>query len=89
LICGGWVGIGVAILKFRLVTTEWCSASEILVDYPQLTNKIEVTDGNAYVTIERAEEFMELVKLAGEVVVGEVFLDTGEPYIEIYDSYRE
>lgn len=76
-------------MKFRLVTTNWYSASEILVDYPQLTNKIEVTDGNAYVTIERAEEFMELAKLAGEVVVGEVFLDTEEPYIEIYDSYRE
>lgn len=76
-------------MKFRLVTTNWISASEILRDYPQLINKIEVTDGNAYVTIERIEEFMELAKLAGEVVVGELFLDTGEPYIEIYDSYRE
>lgn len=74
---------------FRLVTTKWISASEILKDYSQLINKIEIIDDNAYITVERAEEFMELAKLAGEVVVGGVFLDTEEPYIEIYDSYRE
>ena len=76
-------------MKFRLVTTKWTNASKILKDYPQLINKIEVTDGNAYITVERTEEFMELAKLAGEIVVGKVFLDTREPYIEIYDSYRE
>lgn len=76
-------------MKFRLVTTKWTNASKILKDYPQLINKIEVTDGNAYITVERTEEFMELAKLAGEIVVGKVFLNTQEPYIEIYDSYRE
>ena len=76
-------------MKFRLVTTKWTNASEILKDYPQLIDKIEVTDGNAYIAVERAEDFMDLAKLAGEIVVGKVFLDTGEPYIEIYDSYRE
>ena len=76
-------------MKFRLVTTKWTNASKILKDYPQLINKIEVTDGNAYITVERTEEFMELAKLAGEIVVGTVFLNTQEPYIEIYDSYRE
>lgn len=76
-------------MKFRLVTTKWTNANKILKDYPQLINKIEVTDGNAYITVERTEEFMELAKLAGEIVVGEVFLNTQEPYIEIYDSYRE
>ena len=49
-------------MKFRLVTTKWTNASKILKDYPQLINKIEVTDGNAYITVERAEEFMELAK---------------------------
>ena len=76
-------------MKFRLVTTKWTNANKILKDYPQLINKIEVTDGNAYITVERTEEFMELAKLAGEIVVGTVFLNTQEPYIEIYDSYRE
>lgn len=78
-------------MKFRLINTHsmYCSAEELLRDYPQLSDKVEITDGKAYITIEKADEFMKLSKFAGEIVVGENFLSKNEPFIEIYDSYRE
>lgn len=76
-------------MKFRLITTVEESVSGILTEYPQLKDKIEVVDEKAYITIEKVDDFMELAKLAGEIVVGEKFLSTNEPFIEIYDSYRE
>lgn len=78
-------------MKFRLINTHsmYCSAEELLRDYPQLSDKVEITDGKAYITIEKADEFMKLSKFAGEIVVGEFFISTNEPFIEIYDGYRE
>lgn len=76
-------------MKFRLVTTVEESVSGILAEYPQLKDKIEVVDEKAYITIKKVDDFMEFAKLAGEIVVGEKFLSTNEPFIEIYDSYRE
>lgn len=76
-------------MKFRLVTTVEESVNGILAEYPQLKDKIEVVGEKAYITIEKVDDFMELAKLAGEIVVGEKFLSTNEPFIEIYDSYRE
>ena len=80
---------GIAIMRFKLITTLYNSASKILADYPQLTNKVEVVDDNAYITIDKVEKLMELTELAGEIVVGANFIGTHEPVIEIYDGYRE
>ena len=78
-------------MKFILINTHsmYCSAEELLRDYTQLSDKVEITDGKAYITIEKADEFMELAKLAGEIIVGGKHCITNEPFIEIYDGYRE
>lgn len=78
-------------MKFRLINTHsiYCSADELLRDYPQLSDKVEIIDGKAYITIEKADEFMKLANFAGEIVVGKNFTSTNELFIEIYDGYRE
>ena len=76
-------------MRFRLITTSIIDAEPILIKYPQLKDKVEVEDGDAYVEVESTEELMELAKLSGEIVVGEDFIGTKEPFIEIYDGYRE
>lgn len=76
-------------MRFRLITTAIIDAEPILIEYPQLKDKVEIVDGDAYVDVESAEELMELAKLSGEIVVGEDFIGTKEPFIEIYDGYRE
>lgn len=76
-------------MRFRLITTSIIDAEPILIKYPQLKDKVEIVDGDAYVEVESAEELMELAKLSGEIVVGEDFIGTKEPFIEIYDGYRE
>lgn len=76
-------------MRFRLITTSIIDAESILTKYPQLKDKVEIVDGDAYVDVESAEELMELAKLSGEIVVGEDFIGTKEPFIEIYDGYRE
>lgn len=73
-------------MRFRLITTSIIDAEPILIKYPQLKDKVEIVDGDAYVEVESAEELMEFAKLSGEIVVGE---DFKEPFIEIYDGYRE
>lgn len=76
-------------MRFRLITTAIIDAEAILIEYPQLKDKVEIVDGDAYVDVESAEELMEFTKLSGEIVVGEDFIGTKEPFIEIYDGYRE
>ena len=76
-------------MRFRLITTSIIDAEPILIKYPQLKDKVEFVDGDAYVEVESTEELMELAKLSGEIVVGEDFIGTKEPFIEIYDGYRE
>ena len=76
-------------MRFRLITTSIIDAEHILIEYPQLKDKVEIVDGDAYVDVESAEELMEFTKLSGEIVVGEDFIGTKEPFIEIYDGYRE
>ena len=76
-------------MRFRLITTSIIDAEPILIKYPQLKDKVEIVDGDAYVEVESTEELMELAKLSGEIVVGEDFMGTKEPFIEIYDGYRE
>lgn len=76
-------------MRFRLITTSIIDAEPILIEYPQLKDKVEIVDGDAYVDVESAEDLMELTKLSGEIVVGEDFIGTKEPFIEIYDGYRE
>lgn len=76
-------------MRFRLITTSLIDAEPILIEYPQLKGKVGIVDGDAYVDVESAEELMELAKLSGEIVVGEDFIGTKEPFIEIYDGYRE
>lgn len=76
-------------MRFRLITTAIIDAEPILIEYPQLKDKVEIVDGDSYVDVESAEELMELAKLSGEIVVGEDFIGTKEPFIEIYDGYRE
>jgi hypothetical protein len=76
-------------MRFRLITTSIIDAEPILIKYPQLKDKVEIVDGDAYVEVESAEELMEFAKLSGEIVVGEDFIGTKEPFIEIYDGYRE
>jgi len=76
-------------MRFRLITTSIIDAESILTKYPQLKDKVEIVDGDAYVDVESAEDFMEFIKLSGEIVVGEDFIGTKEPFIEIYDGYRE
>lgn len=76
-------------MRFRLITTSIIDAEPILIKYPQLKDKVEIVDGDAYVDVESAEDFMEFIKLSGEIVVGEDFIGTKEPFIEIYDGYRE
>ena len=76
-------------MRFRLITTSIIDAEPILIKYPQLKDKVEIVDGDAYVEVESAEELMEFAKLSGEIVVGEDFIGTKEPFIEIYDVYRE
>ena len=76
-------------MRFRLITTSIIDAEAILTEYPQLKDKVEIVDGDAYVEVESAEELMELAKLSGEIVVGEDFIGTKEPFVEIYDGYRE
>lgn len=76
-------------MKFRLVTTMRDTAGELLADYPQLADEVETVYDKAYINIEKADEFMELAKLTGEIVIGKDFVATHEPFIEIYDSYRE
>ena len=76
-------------MRFRLITTSIIDAEPILTKYPQLKDKVEIVDGYAYVEVERTEELMELAKIYGEIVVGGDFIGTEEPFIEIYDSYRE
>lgn len=76
-------------MRFRLITTSIIDAEPILIEYPQLKDKVEIVDGDAYVEVESTEELMELTKICGEIVVGEDFIGTKEPFIEIYDGYRE
>lgn len=76
-------------MRFRLITTSIIDAESILIKYPQLKDKVEIVDGDAYVDVESTEELMELAKIYGEIVVGEDFVGTKEPFIEIYDGYRE
>ena len=76
-------------MRFRFITTSIIDAEPILIKYPQLKDKVEIVDGDAYVEVESTEELMELAKLSGEIVVGEDFIGTKEPFIEIYDGYRE
>jgi hypothetical protein len=76
-------------MRFRLIATVTIDVEAILKEYPQLKDKVEIVDGDAYVDVESAEELMELAKLSGEIVVGEDFIGTKEPFIEIYDGYRE
>lgn len=76
-------------MRFRLITTSIIDAESILTKYPQLKDKVEIVDGDAYVDVESAEDFMEFIKLSGEIVVGEDFIGTKEQFIEIYDGYRE
>lgn len=76
-------------MRFRLITTSIIDAEAILIEYPQLKDKVEIVDGDAYVDVESTEELMEFTKLSGEIVVGEDFIGTKEPFIEIYDGYRE
>ena len=76
-------------MRFRLITTSIIDAEPILIEYPQLKDKVEIVDGDAYVEVESDEELMELTKICGEIVVGEDFIGTKEPFIEIYDGYRE
>lgn len=76
-------------MRFRLITTSIIDAEPILIKYSQLKDKVEIVDGDAYVEVESTEELMELAKLSGEIVVGEDFIGTKEPFIEIYDGYRE
>lgn len=76
-------------MRFRLIATVTIDVEAILTEYPQLKDKVEIVDGDAYVDVESAEELMELAKLSGEIVVGEDFIETKEPFIEIYDGYRE
>lgn len=76
-------------MRFRLITTSIIDAESILTKYPQLKDKVEIVDGDAFVDVESAEDFMEFIKLSGEIVVGEDFIGTKEPFIEIYDGYRE
>lgn len=76
-------------MRFRLITTSIIDAEAILIGYPQLKDKVEIVDGDAYVDVESTEELMEFTKLSGEIVVGEDFIGTKEPFIEIYDGYRE
>lgn len=76
-------------MRFRLITTSIIDAEPILIKYPQLKDKVEIVDGDAYVEVESTEELMELAKLSGEIVVGEDFIGTKEPFIEICDGYRE
>lgn len=76
-------------MRFRLITTSIIDAEPILIEYPQLKGKVEIVDGDAYVDVESAEELMEFTKLSGEIVAGEDFIGTKEPFIEIYDDYRE
>lgn len=58
-------------MRFRLITTSIIDAEPILIKYPQLKDKVEIVDGDAYVEVESTEELMELAKLSGEIVVGE------------------
>ena len=76
-------------MRFILITTSFIDAEPILIEYPQLKDKVEIVDGNAYVCIDKAEELMEFVKISSEIVVGKSFIGTKEPFIEIYDGYRE
>lgn len=76
-------------MRFRLIATVTIDVEAILTEYPQLKDKVEIVDGDAYVDVESPEELMELAKLSGEIVVGEDFIGTKEPFIEIYDGYRE
>ena len=76
-------------MRFRLITTSIIDAESILTKYLQLKDKVEIVNGDAYVDVESAEDFMEFIKLSGEIVVGEDFIGTKEPFIEIYDGYRE
>lgn len=78
-------------MKFRLIRTSSIkfNADEVFADYPRLANKVDSVDGKTYINIEKADEFLELAKIAGEIVVGENFLKTNEPVIEIYDGRRE
>lgn len=76
-------------MRFRLIATVTIDVEAILTEYPQLKDKVEIVDGDAYVDVESAEELMELAKLSGAIVVGEDFIGTKEPFIEIYDGYRE
>lgn len=76
-------------MRFRLIATVTIDVEAILTEYPQLKDKVEIVDGDAYVDVESAEELMELAKLSGEIVVGEDFIGAKEPFIEIYDGYRE
>lgn len=78
-------------MEFRLLMTSGVGlgADEILRNYTQLKDKVKVVDGNVYINIEKVEELMELAELEQEIVVGKDFIGTHEPFIEIYDSYRE
>lgn len=78
-------------MKFRLIKTSGVRLNicKDLADYPHLANKVESVDDKTYINIEKADEFLELAKIAGEIVVGENFLKTNEPVIEIYDGRRE
>ena len=76
-------------MRFRLIATSIIYEESILIKYPQLKDKVEIVDGDAYVDVESTEELMEFTKLSGEIVVGEDFIGTKEPFIEIYDDYRE
>ena len=76
-------------MRFRLRTTSLIDAEPILIEYPQLKDKVEIVDEDACVDVESTEELMEFTKLSGEIVVGEDFIGTKEPFIEIYDGYRE
>lgn len=76
-------------MRFRLIATASIYEESILIKYPKLKDKVEIVDGDAYADVESAEELMEFTKLSGEIVVGEDFIGTKEPFIEIYDDYRE
>lgn len=38
-------------MRFRLITTSIIDAEPILIKYPQLKDKVEIVDGDAYVEV--------------------------------------
>ena len=55
-------------MRFRLITTSIIDAEPILIKYPQLKDKVEIVDGDAYVEVESTVELMELAKLQARLL---------------------